>query len=111
MKTTRSLLVLQIQLKDIEANMEQLLDKVYSTSVAMLLTAVVSVFLFGFHLSLAFFLSSTFTLILFESYKFDSNREYVQRWLADFAGLLTEWIHHLWNASESVLQAAGIELR
>ncbi|CAL5377899.1 unnamed protein product [Camellia sinensis] len=33
--------------------------KVYSTSVAMLLTAVFSVFLFGFHLSLAFFLGST----------------------------------------------------
>ncbi|KAL2534866.1 CMP-sialic acid transporter 4 [Abeliophyllum distichum] len=33
--------------------------KVYSTSVAMLLTAVLSVFLFGFHLSLAFFLGST----------------------------------------------------
>lgn len=33
--------------------------KVYSTSVAMLLTAVVSVFLFDFHLSLAFFLGST----------------------------------------------------
>ncbi|KAK9147554.1 hypothetical protein Scep_006311 [Stephania cephalantha] len=33
--------------------------KVYSTSVAMLLTAVVSVFLFGYHLSLAFFLGST----------------------------------------------------
>ncbi|KAH7518235.1 hypothetical protein FEM48_Zijuj09G0149900 [Ziziphus jujuba var. spinosa] len=32
--------------------------KVYSTSVAMLLTAVVSLFLFGFHLSLAFFLGS-----------------------------------------------------
>ncbi|CAA6667947.1 unnamed protein product [Spirodela intermedia] len=33
--------------------------KVYSTSVAMLLTAIVSVFLFSFHLSLAFFLGST----------------------------------------------------
>ncbi|PIA64014.1 hypothetical protein AQUCO_00201361v1 [Aquilegia coerulea] len=33
--------------------------KVYSTSVAMLLTAVVSVFLFHFHLSLAFILGST----------------------------------------------------
>ncbi|XP_078433383.1 CMP-sialic acid transporter 2-like isoform X1 [Wolffia australiana] len=33
--------------------------KVYSTSVAMLLTALVSVFLFNFHLSLAFFLGST----------------------------------------------------
>ncbi|KVH88581.1 Nucleotide-sugar transporter, partial [Cynara cardunculus var. scolymus] len=33
--------------------------QVYSTSVAMLVTAVVSVFLFNFHLSLAFFLGST----------------------------------------------------
>ncbi|RLM86846.1 CMP-sialic acid transporter 2-like [Panicum miliaceum] len=33
--------------------------KVYSTSVAMLLTAIISVFLFSFHLSLAFFLGST----------------------------------------------------
>ncbi|KAF8669347.1 hypothetical protein HU200_051688 [Digitaria exilis] len=33
--------------------------KVYSTSVAMLLTAIVSVFLFSFHISLAFFLGST----------------------------------------------------
>lgn len=33
--------------------------KVYATSVAMLLTAIVSVFLFRFHLSLAFFLGST----------------------------------------------------
>lgn len=39
--------------------------QVYSTSVAMLLTAVVSVFLFGFHLSLAFFLGSTWDLMFF----------------------------------------------
>ena len=32
--------------------------QVYATSVAMLLTAVVSIFLFGFHPSLAFFLGS-----------------------------------------------------
>lgn len=32
--------------------------KVYSTSVAMCLTAIISVFLFGFHLSLAFFLGT-----------------------------------------------------
>ncbi|KAL9276264.1 hypothetical protein ACSQ67_026194 [Phaseolus vulgaris] len=38
--------------------------KVYSTSVAMLLTAVVSVFLFGFHLSLAFFLGTVVNLCL-----------------------------------------------
>ncbi|KAF3434893.1 hypothetical protein FNV43_RR21980 [Rhamnella rubrinervis] len=39
--------------------------KVYSTSVAMLLTAVVSVFLFGFHLSLAFFLGSVHSVSRF----------------------------------------------
>ncbi|KAH0457489.1 hypothetical protein IEQ34_012804 [Dendrobium chrysotoxum] len=33
--------------------------KVYATSVAMLLTGIVSVFLFGFNLSLAFFLGTT----------------------------------------------------
>ncbi|GAY46167.1 hypothetical protein CUMW_094910 [Citrus unshiu] len=46
--------------------------KVYSTSVAMLLTAVVSVFLFGFHLSLAFFLVlslSQYTCIQLGNYK------------------------------------------
>ncbi|PPR94380.1 hypothetical protein GOBAR_AA26286 [Gossypium barbadense] len=37
--------------------------KVYSTSVAMLLTAVVSVFLFGFNLTLAFFLGATSRII------------------------------------------------
>ncbi|KAL6008104.1 CMP-sialic acid transporter 2 [Asimina triloba] len=37
----------------------QLRSLVYSTSVAMLLTAVAAVFLFGFNLSLAFFLGST----------------------------------------------------
>nr|VDC98976.1 unnamed protein product [Brassica oleracea] len=38
---------------------DNIVKVVYSTSVAMLLTAVVSVFLFNFHLSLAFFLGST----------------------------------------------------
>lgn len=36
----------------------------YSTSVAMLLTAMLSVFLFGFHLSLAVFLGSTWVFML-----------------------------------------------
>ncbi|KAJ4701338.1 cryptochrome 1 [Melia azedarach] len=31
-------------------------------------------------------------------------------WLPELARLPTEWIHHPWNAPESVLQAAGIEL-
>lgn len=34
----------------------------------------------------------------------------MRRWLPELARLPTEWIHHPWNAPESVLQAAGIEL-
>lgn len=45
-----------------------------------------------------------------EGYKFDPNGEYVRRWLPELSRLPTEWIHHPWNAPESVLQAAGIEL-
>ncbi|XP_078444105.1 cryptochrome 1 [Wolffia australiana] len=46
----------------------------------------------------------------FEGYKFDPDGEYVRRWLPELARLPTDWIHHPWNAPESVLQAAGIEL-
>nr|BAQ15377.1 cryptochrome 1 [Ipomoea nil] len=46
----------------------------------------------------------------FEGYKCDPNGEYVRRWLPELVRLPTEWIHHPWNAPESVLQAAGIEL-
>ncbi|KAK3230891.1 hypothetical protein Dsin_002772 [Dipteronia sinensis] len=46
----------------------------------------------------------------FEGYKFDPNGEYVRRWLPELSRLPTEWIHHPWNAPDSVLQAAGIEL-
>ncbi|TQD86235.1 hypothetical protein C1H46_028205 [Malus baccata] len=49
-------------------------------------------------------------LSTFEGYKFDPNGEYVRKWLPELARLPTEWIHHPWNAPESVLQAAGIEL-
>ncbi|XP_047949865.1 cryptochrome-1-like [Salvia hispanica] len=45
-----------------------------------------------------------------EGYKFDPNGEYVRRWLPELSRLPTEWIHHPWNAPESMLQAAGIEL-
>ena len=34
----------------------------------------------------------------------------MRRWLPELARLPTEWIHHPWNAPESLLQAAGIEL-
>jgi len=45
-----------------------------------------------------------------EGYKFDPNGEYVRRWLPELARLPTEWIHHPWDAPETVLDAAGIEL-
>ncbi|TYJ12036.1 hypothetical protein E1A91_A11G320600v1 [Gossypium mustelinum] len=49
--------------------------KVYSTSVAMLLTAIVSVFLFGFNLTLAFFLGATqVTEIPFNSFLYCWNK-------------------------------------
>lgn len=43
-------------------------------------------------------------------YKCDPHGEYVRRWLPELSRLPTEWIHHPWNAPESVLEAAGIEL-
>nr|DAD21952.1 TPA_asm: hypothetical protein HUJ06_023415 [Nelumbo nucifera] len=46
----------------------------------------------------------------FEGYKFDPKGEYVRRWLPELSRLPTEWIHHPWDAPESVLQAAGVEL-
>lgn len=46
----------------------------------------------------------------FVGYKCDPHGEYVRRWLPELARLPTEWIHHPWNAPESVLEAAGIEL-
>ncbi|GMH00153.1 hypothetical protein Nepgr_001992 [Nepenthes gracilis] len=46
----------------------------------------------------------------FEGYKFDPNGEYVRRWLPELARLPTVWIHHPWDAPESVLHAAGVEL-
>ncbi|CAL0317866.1 unnamed protein product [Lupinus luteus] len=46
----------------------------------------------------------------FEGYRFDPNGEYVRRWLPELSRLPTQWIHHPWNAPESVIQAAGIEL-
>ncbi|XP_068641676.1 cryptochrome-1-like isoform X1 [Aristolochia californica] len=46
----------------------------------------------------------------FEGYKFDPHGEYVRRWLPELARLPTDWIHHPWDAPESVIQAAGVEL-
>ncbi|CAA2995153.1 cryptochrome 1 2 [Olea europaea subsp. europaea] len=45
-----------------------------------------------------------------QGYKFDPNGEYVRRWLPELSRLPTGWIHHPWNALESVFKAVGIEL-
>ncbi|EXC01785.1 hypothetical protein L484_021422 [Morus notabilis] len=42
--------------------------------------------------------------------KFDPEGEYVRHWLPELARLPTEWIHHPWDAPESVLKASGVEL-
>ncbi|XP_062109326.1 cryptochrome-1 isoform X2 [Humulus lupulus] len=42
--------------------------------------------------------------------KFDPEGEYVRHWLPELARLSTEWIHHPWDAPESVLKASGVEL-
>lgn len=55
-------------------------------------------------------MSHSVSILQFEGYKFDPNGEYVRRWLPELSRIPTEWIHHPWNAPESVLQAAGIEL-
>ncbi|PON41528.1 Cryptochrome [Parasponia andersonii] len=42
--------------------------------------------------------------------KFDPEGEYVRHWLPELARLPTEWIHHPWDAPDSVLKASGVEL-
>ena len=42
--------------------------------------------------------------------KFDPEGEYVRSWLPELARMPTEWIHHPWDAPNSVLRAAGVEL-
>ncbi|XP_078427869.1 cryptochrome 2 [Wolffia australiana] len=40
----------------------------------------------------------------------DPEGEYVRQWLPELARVPTEWIHRPWDAPESVLSAAGVEL-
>ncbi|KAK1284042.1 Cryptochrome-2 [Acorus calamus] len=42
--------------------------------------------------------------------KFDPEGEYVRNWLPELTRMPTEWIHHPWDAPESVLKSAGVEL-
>ncbi|KAB2619885.1 cryptochrome-1-like [Pyrus ussuriensis x Pyrus communis] len=41
--------------------------------------------------------------------KFDPESEYVRHWLPELARLPTEWIHHPWDAPDSVLKFSGVE--
>lgn len=45
-----------------------------------------------------------------QGFKYDPEGEYVRQWLPELARMPTKWIHHLWNAPQSVLQSAGVEL-
>ncbi len=42
--------------------------------------------------------------------RFDPNGKYVRRWVPELEGLSNKHIHEPWNASEKVLQRAGVEL-
>lgn len=42
--------------------------------------------------------------------KFDPEGDYVRLWLPELARVPTEWIHHPWDAPNTVLRAAGVEL-
>ncbi|GAB2217728.1 hypothetical protein Droror1_Dr00000936 [Drosera rotundifolia] len=42
--------------------------------------------------------------------KYDPQGEYVRQWLPELARMPTEWIHHPWDAPNSVLRFAGVEL-
>lgn len=42
--------------------------------------------------------------------KYDPQGEYVRQWLPELARMPTEWIHHPWDAPNSVLRSAGVEL-
>ncbi|XP_077227292.1 cryptochrome 2 [Tasmannia lanceolata] len=41
---------------------------------------------------------------------FDPEGEYVRQWLPELARMPTQWIHHPWDAPNSVLKAAGVEI-
>ncbi|KAJ7531493.1 hypothetical protein O6H91_14G046000 [Diphasiastrum complanatum] len=45
-----------------------------------------------------------------QGYEYDTEGEYVRKWLPELCRLPSEWIHHPWDAPPKVLRAAGVEL-
>lgn len=50
------------------------------------------------------------TIIQIQGFKFDPEGEYVRQWLPELARMPSEWIHHPWNAPQSVIKYAGVDL-
>nr|WCD39199.1 cryptochrome 2 [Stipa breviflora] len=42
--------------------------------------------------------------------KYDPDGEYVRTWIPELGRMPTEWIHHPWDAPNSILEVAGVEL-
>ncbi|KAL5711826.1 Cryptochrome-2 [Ranunculus cassubicifolius] len=42
--------------------------------------------------------------------RYDPDGEYVRHWLPELSRMPSEWIHHPWDASSTLLRSAGVEL-
>uniref|UniRef100_A0ACD5YSI3 Uncharacterized protein n=1 Tax=Avena sativa TaxID=4498 RepID=A0ACD5YSI3_AVESA len=42
--------------------------------------------------------------------KYDPDGEYVRTWIPELARMPAEWVHHPWDAPNSILEVAGVEL-
>jgi len=45
-----------------------------------------------------------------QSSRFDADGAYVKRWVPELAQLETPWLHRPWDAPESILRKAGVQL-
>lgn len=51
-----------------------------------------------------------YSCIQIQGSKFDPDGEYIRHWLPELARMPTEWIHHPWDAPQTVLHVSGVEL-